>query len=146
MSMAQPGFGGATVLVGRSHDGTIDKVFERVGSPALFLRVLIEAGYRLYRVTFPSDHDRLLWAKPVVSLVGWERKETAWEGDGWYRHPIRWEEVPKIKTIPPDLDFLGIIGDPLPVRMRASTTTLDGALLVLDPEDGGTVRELQLYP
>ena len=29
MSMAQPGFGGATVLIGRSNDGTLDKILDR---------------------------------------------------------------------------------------------------------------------
>ncbi len=155
MSMAQPGFGGATVLIGRSNDGTVDKIFERVGSPALFLRVLIEAGYRLYRVTLHGlgvesammgDSDRLVWAKPAVELIEWQRIPTKWQGEGWYRHPVAWQEVPKTMALPPDLDFLDIISGPKPVSMGAATTAmLDGAVLVLDPEDGGTVRELRLY-
>ena len=93
-----------------------------------------------------EEQPELVWAKPVVNLIGWERTPTRWQGEGWYRQPVEWKEVPEIKTLPPDLDFLGgAVAEVIPVRMRATTTTLDGALLVLDPDDGGTVRELQLY-
>src|SRR5260221_10095652 len=115
MSMAQPAFPPTLGHVTSQYD----KVFERVGNPDLFLRLLIESGYRLYRVTMQRGPDQLVWAKPIVSLVGWERKETAWEGTGWYRQPIRWEGVPKTAAETPDLTALGpFVVDVAPENMR----------------------------